>query len=416
MAPDFEYNRSAWSIVVTLRELFQAHLLSSALGRHGSDTSVTWVTRGSNGQRLWISSDSIHLTWSTAKADPNDPHFALPIPDMFINQLLDIGQRKLVDEAVNSDEIEIYCNGQEDVIVARTADGRYLAVDHPISPRFTERELPYIETPDYLHDAPVVADISCKDLSFFAEAVSTVPHHVSIREHRLPPFVTISLEDNQFSWTIDWRRQGCGRYSGAAPAVVNGSVTATFYPYNAVQILKYFEDGGDAKIFIDGPQAEFAYFVGSDWGFRIRLDREHLAKWMSDLAGALRSAGYSYAESDEGQIPDRLHFTVDGLTCIASIHPSIDADNDNVRLTYIAAHGIADGTHVYDAINALNDEMAGITVELRDGEVRVVLETPAARISDFERYLTTFAQAVRKVSAKTDFFPLFVDLQEPCTH
>jgi hypothetical protein len=42
----------------------------------------------------------------------------------------------------------------------------------------------------------------------------------------------------------------------------------------------------------------------------------------------------------------------------------------------------------------------------------VVLETPAARISDFERYLTTFAQAVRKVSAKTDFFPLFVDLQE----
>jgi hypothetical protein len=335
---------------------------------------------------------------------------------MFINQLLDIGQRKLVDEAVNSDEIEIYCNGQEDVIVARTADGRYLAVDHPISPRFTERELPYIETPDYLHDAPVVADISCKDLSFFAEAVSTVPHHVSIREHRLPPFVTISLEDNQFSWTIDWRRQGCGRYSGAAPAVVNGSVTATFYPYNAVQILKYFEDGGDAKIFIDGPQAEFAYFVGSDWGFRIRLDREHLAKWMSDLAGALRSAGYSYAESDEGQIPDRLHFTVDGLTCIASIHPSIDADNDNVRLTYIAAHGIAHGTHVYDAINALNDELAGITVELRDGEVRVVLETPAARISDLERYLTTFAQAVRKVSAKTDFFPLFVDLQEPCTH
>jgi hypothetical protein len=159
MAPDFEYNRSAWSIVVTLRELFQAHLLSSALGRHGSDTSVTWVTRGSNGQRLWISSDSIHLTWSTAKADPNDPYFALPIPDMFINQLLDIGQRKLVDEAVNSDEIEIYCNGQEDVIVARTADGRYLAVDHPISPRFTERELPYIETPDYLHDAPVVADV-----------------------------------------------------------------------------------------------------------------------------------------------------------------------------------------------------------------------------------------------------------------
>jgi hypothetical protein len=137
---------------------------------------------------------------------------------------------------------------------------------------------------------------------------------------------------------------------------------------------------------------------------------------MSDLASALRSAGYSYAESDEGQIPDRLHFKVDALTCTASLHPSIDGDNDNIRLTYIAARGIANGAHVYDAINALNDELAGITVELRDGEVRVVLETPATRIGDFERYLTTFAHAVRKVSASTDFFPLFTDLQEPCTH
>jgi acylphosphatase len=56
--------------------------------------------------------------------------------------------------------------------------------------------------------------------------------------------------------------------------------------------------------------------------------------------------------------------------------------------------------------------LAGVTVELRDGEVRVVLETPAVRISDFERYLTIFAYAVRKVSVKTDFFPLFADLQQ----
>ena len=398
MAPDFENNRSSWSITVTLREVLNASVMQESLNRDGSDTSVTWITRGDNGRRLWICSDDVQLAWVSALAAPTDPHFALPIPDMFVAQLLDLCQI--------TGEVELYSNEPEGTIIARTAEGRYLAVDHPKTPRFTPRDLPYLESPAQSHDSPAVAELTTTDLAFFADAVLTVPNHLSLGEPRIPPFVTITLDKNMFAWTVDWRRYGCGRHTGGVPAAVTGSVTVSLYPYNLAKFLKFFDHPADAKIFIDGPEAEFGYFVGDDWGYRIALDQEVLARWIGNLRAALEPYGVEYDVERLQQIPDRVLFEIDGVNCWASLHLSDEDLRETVRLTYIAAHHVDVESDVLDTINNLNNELVGIVVLVRDGEVRVLLETSVQHLTDFEPFLQQFATAVRKVSKLTSFLPL----------
>jgi hypothetical protein len=398
MTPDFEFNRSSWSITVSLRELLHVELAQRALNRHESDSTVTWITRGTDGRRLWITSDDVQLCWFVAMAEREDPHFALPLPDVFVGQLLDLCQ-------VNGD-IEIFCNENEGTIVGRTVDGRYVAIDHPRDVTFTKSNLPYIEHPDSAHDCPVVAEMTTAETSLFADIVQATPNHVSLGEARIPPFVTISLANDMFAWTVDWRRFGYGRQTGAVPAKVTGSVTTTFYPYNLAKFFKVHDHPGEVKVFIDGPDAEYAYFVGDSWGYRITLDREHLARWMPKLRVAL----IDFIDEDPAmahrQIPDRLHFSMDGLSCVASIHPSATVGEELVRLTYFAATGVHETREVFDKINQLNSELVGVSVVLRDGEVRVVLEAPADNVENFDGHLMTFGEAIKRVSETESFLPL----------
>lgn len=395
---DFHHNRSSWSITVTLRELVHASLMHGAFHRTTSDSSVIWVTRGANGKRLWICGDGIQLGWYSYLAEDSDPHFALPLPDMFVEQLFELSQA--------SGDIEIFCNEQEGTIIGRTQDGRYAAVDHPQRVVFTERDLPYLENPGRSHGSPVVAEVSTGDLCIFAEAMLTGPVHKAPAERRLPPFATISLGNDKFSWTLDWREMDGPRISGAVPATVAGSVTTTLFPYQLAKFLKSFDQPGMAKIVIDGPDSEFAYFVGDDWGTRITLDRRHLATWMSALTTALVGTDVEYDDGPHTRIPDRLVFHVEGARCFASVHQSQDFDRETVRLTHIAARGVPATGEVLAVVNGLNMDLIGATVELRDGEIRVVVETDAGNLKAFSAYIAAFTAAVRKVSASTGYLPL----------
>jgi hypothetical protein len=396
---DFNHNRSSWSIRITLRELVHASLMQRAFHRTTSDSSVTWVTRGTNGKRLWICSDSIQLGWCSYLAEDSDPHFALPLPDMFVEQLFELSQV--------SGDVEIFCNEQEGTIIGRTMDGRYAAVDHPQQVVFTERDLPYLENPGRSHGSPVVAEVSTGDLCIFAEAMLTGPIHRVPAERRLPPFVTISIGDGKFSWTLDWREMDGPRISGAVPATVTGSVTTTLFPYQLAKFLKSFDQQGTAKIVVDGPDSEFAYFVGDDWGTRITLDRRHLATWMMELVASLVGTDVEFDDGPHTRIPDRLVFHVEGAQCFASVHESQDFDRETVRLTHIAARGVPATGEVLAVVNGLNMDLVGATVELRDGEIRVVVETDARNIPKLTPYIAVFKVAVRKVSKMTDFLPLF---------
>lgn len=399
---DFEFNRSSWSIRVTLRELVHVSLMHAAFHRTTSDSSVTWVTRGTSGKRLWICSDGIQLGWCSALAEESDPYFALPLPDMFVEQLFELSQV--------SGDVEIYCNEEEGTIIGRTSDGRYAAVDHPQRVVFTERELPYLEDSDRPHAAPVVAEVSTGDLCLFAEAMLNTPIHKAPGEHRLPPFVTISLGDGMFSWTLDWREMDGPRLSGAVPASVKGSVTTTLFPYQLAKFLKSFDQPGMARIVVDGPNPQFAYFVGEDWGTRITLDRRHLATWMSDLAAALLGNDVEFDDSPHTRIPDKVVFHVDGTRCFASVHQSQDFDRETVRLTHIAARGVQATSELLAVVNALNIELVGATVEVRDGEVRMVVETDAKNLGCFAPYVAAFRVALRKVSGATGLLPLFAGI------
>lgn len=399
ITPDFERNRSAWSIVVSLRELVHAHFLHQTMHRNTHQHSIVWITRGANGKRLWISGDGIQLGWFSYSANSTDPYFALPVPDFFIDQLFELAQEH--------GEIEVYCDETEGTIIGRTSNGRYVATDHPRGVEFTEDDLPYLENPERPHNAPVVAEVSTSDLGIFAEMILAPPGHRTPEDHRLPPFVTVGLEGDTFSWTVDWTELGGSRVSGSVPARVKGSISTTFFPYHVARFLKFFDNPTDTKIFIDGPEAEFAYFAGDDWGLRVVLDRQHRAVWTPKLAMVLMESDVTFEEDPPRQIPSCLLFRIDGAECFASVHPSEDFPGETVRLTYVAARGVHETGTVLSVINRLNQELWGATVELREGEVRVVVETDAMNILDFRPYIRVFTAAVRSVSSNIDFLPLF---------
>ena len=399
ISPDFEHNRSDWSIVVSLRELVHAHFLHQTMHRTTSDQSILWITRGANGKRLWICGDGIHLGWFSYTADRKDPYFALPVPDIFIDQLFELAQE--------CGDVELFCNETEGTIIGRTTDGRYIATDHPRNVEFTEDDLPYLENPEKSHDAPVVAEVSTSDLGLFAEMILATPVHRTPRDHRLPPFVTVGLEGDTFSWTIDWTELEGPRLSGSVPARVKGALSTTFYPYHVARFLKFFDNPTDTKIFIDGPDAEFAYFAGDDWGMRVTLDRQHRAIWTPKLAAVLLESDVTFEEAPPRQIPSCLKFRIEGAECFASVHPSEDFPGETVRLTHIAARGVHETGTVLAVINRLNQQLLGATVELREGEVRVVVETDASNILDFHPHLRVFKAAVQSVSSNIEFLPLF---------
>ena len=102
MIPDFEANCSDWRIRISLREILEVHLTLSAINQKMRPNHVVWVTKGENGKRLWIIRDRSILSWVTADGESTDPTFALPIPELFIEQLMEM--------IAGGDGIDLFCN------------------------------------------------------------------------------------------------------------------------------------------------------------------------------------------------------------------------------------------------------------------------------------------------------------------
>ena len=112
MTPDFESHRSDWCVRVTVRELLEVHLTVNAINQKTNPGHIVWLTKGENGKRLWIYRDRTILAWVTADGEATDPSFALPIPELFVEELIDF-----VDAG---NGVDIFYNEVDDTIVARS--------------------------------------------------------------------------------------------------------------------------------------------------------------------------------------------------------------------------------------------------------------------------------------------------------
>ena len=401
MIPNFEAHLSDWSIRVSLREIVEINFTLNATNQKSNPGHVVWLTRGDNGKRLWIHRDRTILTWITADGEATDPNFALPIPELFFDSLI---------ELVGSDNgVDLFCDDVEGTIVARSDSGCYVSIDQPENVQFKTLDLPYLGNSHGDHSSPAVATVPMMNLVQFAKFVLKYPSGVNWNEHRLMPFVALAIENDMLAWTMDWRRQKSARMTGGVPAETEGSITATFYPYQVAQAILTKDRDGDAKIFIDGENAEYAYFVGNDWGIRILLDAEHLARWNHLVVAELKKTGIEVNNWKSPQIPHYMTFTLnDSDTCYVSLH-ELDDLSVTVRLTYVVSEDVPETLAVHSELNKMNDALVGARLSLRDDEVRLVVEFPVEGISEMPVHVGTFTKALNKCKDIHTFLPLFAN-------
>lgn len=401
MIPDFEANCSDWRIRISLREILEVHLTLSAINQKMRPNHVVWVTKGESGKRLWIIRDRSILSWVTADSETTDPTFALPIPELFIEQLMEM--------IAGGDGIDLFCNEVEGTIVARSDNGSYLSIDHPQNVEFNRQDLPYLGNPHRDESTPAIATVGMLDIVQFAKFLFKFPSGVDWPPNDVMPFVAIALDKDTLAWTMDWRRQDSYRFTGSVPANTVGAITATFYPYQLAAVLLTKDRDSDAHIFIDGENAEYAYFVGDDWGIRILLDAEYLARWNHKVVRELKNVGVEVDNWKSMQIPSYMTFTLNGSeTCYVSLH-ELDDLSVTVRLTAILSDDVPESLGVYSEINKLNDSLIGARVSLRDDEVRLVVEFPVDGISNMGAHVLAFTKALAQCKDVHAFLPLFAE-------
>lgn len=400
MAPDFETNKSSWSIRATIGELIDVFSMVISTNRSGTNEGCVWLTKVPNGPRLWIIRERVVASWVLADGESTDPTFALPIPDRFIQHLIDV--------ATGDGGVDIFCNEVEGTIIGRGAD-RFISTDHPKDSEFTELDMPYLGHIHGHHEQPAVAEVSVGDLHLFSDIALDMPRTVDTDVVRMYPFVSMAIGSGQLAWTMDWRRHNAGRTTGSIPARTHGSADVTFYPYNVARFLKSRDNDDDARIFVDVENSDYLYIVGDKWGVRVVCDREELARWGNGLRTRLSLADVELEKHVGERIPDRLMFTLDGQECFASIHLNEDGMSEHLRFTHISTSNTPDSAAVLKEINALNEVLYGARVVLRDGEIRIIAEFPAVAMSDFDSHLKVFATALDRCRNINVFLPLFTD-------
>lgn len=398
--PDFETNKSTWSIRASLGELVEVASALMMVNRSGVTESNVWLTRVPKGPRLWIIRERMITAWLVADSEASDPEFALPIPDGFIDHLIEL--------ASATGGVDIYCNEVEGTIVGRNGD-RFVSTDHPRDAKFTERDMPYFGNVHGHHAHPAMAEVTVGELSLFSDIVLDFPRLSDVDQNRLFPFVNMVIGDNQLAWTMDWRRFGGARTTGSIRATTHGTSYVTFYPYVLARFLKSRDDDNTARIFVDVENSDYVYVVGDKWGIRVVGDREELARWGAGLRSRLEESGAEVEAAKGERIPDFIDFIVEGHECYASIHVHDDGLSDFVRLTHIVVDNLPDTPEVLHEINALNATLVGARVLWRDGEIRVLVEFPAKAMSDFASHMSVFTGALRRCRAVAVFLPLFSD-------
>ena len=401
MMPDFESHKSPWVIRATATELIEVAQIIGMVGRQrGNSESNVWLTRIPNGSRLWIIRERVLTAWVVADAEATDPAFAFPIPDRLVPHLVEL--------ALGSGGVDIYYNEMDGSIVGRGAD-RYVSIDHPNDVEFTDKDMPYFGRVHGFHSEPAVAEVSLKDLHYFADIAHDIPIGVDWEENQVYAFAEMFIGNNCITWTMDWRQHSAGRISGSIQASTTASSQVSFYPYPLARFLRTRAEHETAKIFFDSEHPEYFFMKGDSWGVRVVCDRYENARWSTALQMRLKAAGVEMEEVTSEFLPDFIRFSVGQGECFASIHPTEDQMSEYVRLTHIAGHDIPASEEILQEINALNASMYGSRVVLRDGELRIITEFPASALKDLPSHLATFKSALTRCAGITAFLPLFSD-------
>lgn len=393
----------SWKVEISDDELMQIFGVTAAVGRRETGSTVVWMTRVPNGPRLWIYRDESVVTWVTAAAGHNDPVIAIPFPETFLGPLAFV--------AGHGEPVTVSCNLMDGTIVGHTST-RTIATDMPTDVEFAPLDLPYQRQEEARHLNPAVATVDMSDLNYLATLSHDIPRGLRLadevrEEERWHPYVSAAIGDGKMTWTTDWRRYGMGRTTATIPAVTTGSGTAMFYPYQAARVLASKDVDQEVRMFIDGPDADFVYIVGDDWGIRVIREFEEVVRWRRTLIDALEAAGHVLAPEPERAPRNRVAFMVDDALCFAKILVAEHGGSELIRLTTTVADHLEPSLELLTRINDLNADLVGARLSLRQHQVLIESEFGASELPDIRTRLAAFTGAVTEVGPLFDFLPLF---------
>lgn len=398
-----ENPQTSWEVTITHDELMSVMGNGMAIGRRETGSSVVWMTKVPSGPRLWIMRDGVVVTWISARSSVTDPLFALPMPESFVASMLFASE--------DEEDVTLTYNKVDGTLVGRTTT-RTVATDLPVDVEFTPFDLPYRHQEDAHHRNPAVATVSLRDLNYFAMMAHDIPRGLKLAdnprsEERMHPHVSIAIGNGKMAWTTDWRRHGLGRSTAVVPARTTGSLTAMFYPYQAARIIGTKDPDQDARIFIDGPDADYVYIVGDDWGIRVQKEFEEVNRWRGSLTEAIVAAGHTMGGHGHHFPNNKVAFMAGDSPCHASIIVDDSGVSESIRLTCIVGEAGEPTLENLTRLNELNNGLVGAQVVLRDEQVEVVTQFPASLLPDIGLQLAMFTAAVDNVGPLLDLLPLF---------
>lgn len=373
----------AFSISFTEPELAQVRDVLAHLTRPGEGQAIIWLVDRGTGTRLWIFEDAGTIVWVRTEGHSDGTCAVVPIEPVL---LMEMGSLALEHDTVTLSLVP------EDSTLVAAAGGLHICVDHLVEAQLDEETLVATAQPEHPHASANVA------LSTIASAVSVLRvNGAQMDGEGIPPFVGMKIAGGEVRFTVDWRRFGGGRYTGAFAATHEGEATVSFFGHQLVRFLqsrRWDIEDSDASVRLSvehqhGVDTDLVRVTGTCWGVAAWADRESAVRWNSRVADALTEAGCDVVGSP--RFTNSISFHRHGIEMTALIEPGDGPDQDRVRLLVQLGAGITDNLEVHREINAFNREWPEVKIVLSAPNLFGVIDVPCEHLDRLGSAVETLA-------------------------
>lgn len=360
----------AFTAVFDNHELEIVRDVLAAVMRAGEGRAVVWLVDRGAGSRVWIVEDSGTVTWVRTVC-PAGAEIVVPMEAAFVAELWNLAHR------CGAATVRLV---PEDSTLVASGGGVHVCVDH-----LGELELDE-ETLAAVNGTEPVRSLARVRLDAVASAMSILRVHAAPFEHGPAPFVGMKMAGGEIRFTVDWRRLGGGRYTGAMAAEHQGEAGASFFGHQVVRFLEarnWDHDEPEAEVTVTvvhhgGIDADLVRFASSTWGVAAWADRESAVRWCHRVCDALAAAG---CEVDgHPRFTNSITFTRHGIEMIARIEPGDTPDGDRVRVLVPMGSGIADNLEVHREINAFNRQWSDVKLVLAVPHLFGCIDVPCGHL------------------------------------
>jgi hypothetical protein len=376
-----ETTTEAFSLTFEESELAAVRDALTALTRPIEGGAVIWLVDRGEGTRLWLFEDAGTVAWLRTSC-ARGAAVTVPIEPVL---LMEMGSLASVHDTVSLRLVP------EDRTLLASAGEVHVCVDHLADLGLDEDTLAAINESE---PTEVIARLPLEPL---AAAMSILRVHGAAFEGGPPPFVGMKVAGGEIRFTVDWRRFGGGRYTGAVAASHEGEASASFFGHQVVRYLtsrNWDPENSESEVTVSvvdhgGIDTRVVRFATESWGVAAWADRESAVRWCSKVEEVLTAAGCDV--DGHPRHVNSIDFRRHGIEMTARIEPGDTPDDDRVRVLVQMGAGIADNLEVHREINAFNGRWSDVKLVLVAPNLYGCIDVPCGHLERLGPAVETLA-------------------------